>query len=450
MKSIQFVLVASVMLLSACSSTTPEVSYVSAEEQSLLQKVQQYPKDTEALQKLVAYQLATFDEEPDLTLLSKLQSNLRKGLQLAPTDRYFAFQYYRLNLKKGFVDKHYDLDKWQAFYKQHPFLATLDVAPPVYVQFLISPPQSDSEKTKMLQQSLQDNPFFINAYIALAYLYYQQDKLELANFVAATGLKRNNEEPELLSDWVHYRTSYLEAQQCKGDIGNAFSEVASEAGRLTKLVPDNALYQSQLAEALRFQGKYTLATFAASKAAKLDTTNSDFLFEMYFWDQKLNKILNDTGLDPDNAKAVILQTKIFANIAVGNWEQVTQLANVYRENDDSNFYGVVYGAMSYSMLGDEATRQRLLSTIEGEYKLDEWHIHMLDFAKGKISEAQLLDYSTDRCEQSEALFIAALQHWGHQGPKAAAQYWPRIQALNIAQFYEFAVANYLIKHPLGQ
>lgn len=450
MKYIQSALLASVLVLSACSSTAPEVNNVTAEERALQHNVEQYPKDTEALQQLVAYQLAAFEAEPDLTLLSKLQTNLRKGLQLAPTDRFFAFQYYRLNLKKGFVDQYYDLDKWQAFYEQHPFLATIDVAPPVYVHFLISPPQSDSDIVRVLQQSLRDNPFFINAYVTLAYHYFDQGKLELASYVTATGLKWNSEAPELLSDWIHYRTNYLEAQQCKGDIGNAFSEVASEAGRLTKLVPDNQLYQAQLAEAFRFQGKTTLATFAASKAAKLDKTNNDFLLEMYLWDQKLNKILNDTTFDPGNTNVAILQTKIYANIAAGNWKQVTQLSNIYRENQESGFYGVVYGALSHTMLGDEAARQRLLATIDQEYKLSEWQVHMLDFAQGKITEAQLLDYSEDRCQQSEGLFIAALQQVGQRGPEAAADYWPRIKALNIAHYYEFAVAKYLMKYPLGQ
>ncbi len=70
---------------------------------------------------------------------------------------------------------------------------------------------------------------------------------------------------------------------------------------------------------------------------------------------------------------------------------------------------------------------------------------MLSFAKGSIDEAQLMALASDRCEQSEALFIAALNHIENDNAELAETYWQRIYELDIRTFFEFAVAKNKIK-----
>ena len=133
----RIVLLAGAILLSGCESTSTQNVNASSELVGLEQQVKNYPNDSQALRNLVEYQLKAFEREPDYDLLNKLQSNLQQGIKQAPNDRYFAFHYYRLNLQLAFVEQEYDEQKWQGFYNQHPFLSTLDIAPPVYVSYLL-------------------------------------------------------------------------------------------------------------------------------------------------------------------------------------------------------------------------------------------------------------------------------------------------------------------------
>lgn len=435
---------ACVAMLTACASTGDNTVVISEQEQQLQQAVVQYPKDTQALRELVDYQLKRFDEAPDSDLLERVQGNLEKGIALAPTDRYFAYHYYLLNIKVAFVERQYDLEKWQAFYPQHPFLATLDLAPPVFIPYLLG--QTDeANQLETLKQSVKDNPYFMNAYVDLAYHYYLDDKLQLAMFVTQSALKRNEKFAPALSDWLHYKVTYLHDKMCTADISEDLEAITSDARRLTYLDSENALYHDQLAEIFKLSGKYPLGTFSALKAEKLDPTEHAVVLGMYLWDGKIDKVLNDPQTDLSNIDVDSLLTLIYTHIAAGNWAQAATLADQFITMGDASIYGVLYGAFAYGMQGNETAKNALLKKAGDIFQPEDWHAHMLDFARGTIDEAQLFALSEDKCNQSEALFIAALQRLENNDDATADDYFKQVVDLDIKAFYEYAVARYRVK-----
>lgn len=431
-------------LLTGCASTESNTSSLAAEEVTLTDKVRQYPNDSLALRDLVQYQLELFDTAPDYALLNRLEANLRKGLDIAPSERYFAYHYYRINLQRGLVEERYDNAKWQAFYVDHPFLARLDLAPPSYVNYLLNDLQG-AEKVAVLQQSLQDNSFFMNAYLELARHYSEQDKLQLAIYLMRAARKHNDESADVLSDLIYYRGRQLSEQACHTDISGAAPQLLALARTLTQMVPNNPFFQSQLADAFRLNGKYPLATFAAAKAVELDHTYQDFLLELYLWDTRLDKIANFVVDEAQQSNELILLTKIYASISAGDWAQAAGLANIYSGLEGASSYGVIYGAYSYSINGNAEGRERLLRRVEANFELDNWQHSMLEFARGEISEEQLMDNADNRCKRSEALFVAALQHIENKQSKQADSYWQRILDLGVSNYFEYGAARNRVK-----
>lgn len=431
-------------LLNGCASTEPDSPQLVSAETRLQEKVSQYPNDSLALRELVQYQLDTFDKEPDFALFKRLENNLQKGLKVAPSERFFAYHYYRINLQLAFVEGQYDQSKWQAFYKEHPFLARLDLAPPIYLNYLLNDLQG-ADKVAVLQQSLQDNPFFMNAYLELARHYYQADKVELASYVMQAARKHNEEAVEVLSDLIHYRSSYVMQQMCHSDVDYAFPALVENARTLTKMAPDEAFFQSQLADTFRLSGKYPLAIFAAAKAAELDQSYQDFLIELYLWDTRLDKIDNFVGDESQQKNELIVLTKLYSSISAENWQQAARLANTFSTLEDASAYGVIYGAYSAAITGDPENRDKLLSVLGTTIELDEWQQQMLAFAQGNINEAQLMTAADDRCKQTEALFVAALHHIENGQQKKADSYWQRIIDLGVVNYFEYGTARNRVK-----
>lgn len=427
------------ILLVACSSTT-NAPVISPEEAQLKRQVDLFPKDTTALRKLVAFQLEAFENSPNLDLLNRVQSNLKTGLKLAPTDRFYAFNYYRLNLQLAFIDGYYDQQKWQQYYSQHPFLATLDLAPPAYISFLIDE-QSTEQQTALLKQSIQSNPYFMNAYTDLAFIYYDNDKVELAVYLLEAALKLDNDNDEILSDWSHYNTDYILEKSCTADVSTKLDKVIKETKRLTQIKPQNDFYFLQLADLLRAQGKYTLASFAAKKSAKLDADNTGFELEIYLWESKLDKLFNhDYAKISDTTDTETLATLIYANIAAGHWEALPELTKVYSERKDARFYGILYGSIGYEMANNAPQRQALLKRAKETLELDEWQHHLWSYATQSLNEEQLLNTASNRCEESEARFAMALQYAASGKNALVAEQWEHIFELDIKSFYEYAVA----------
>ncbi len=437
-------------LLAGCESTSPPpvVQPLSAQEQLLQSKVDQFPRDTLALQNLIDYQLNAFESAPSFQLLNRLYRNLETGMNLVPSERYFPFHYYRLGLNEGFMSHSYDMQRWQAFYDQYAFFTSVDLAPPVYMDYLLNE-QSESKQERIFQQSIRDNPAFMNAYIELAYLYFQQDKLELAIYVLESARKQNNENTEITSDWVLYRTSYLQENMCERPIDSSrFAPIVDESRRLTRMEPNSAFYQAQLADAFREAGKYQLASFAAAKAASLDNSFESYKMELQLWNLQIDKILSDSAFDQKNRDAEATYVRIYANLAAGNFTDAALLADAYNRLDDASFYGVVYGAYGYAHGQKPAAQNALFTALHQDYQLDDWHKVMLRFAEGEIDEPTMLSQASNRCERSEALFIAALDHMTSGSTEPLTPYWQEIVDLDIKSFYEFAVARYMLKQAL--
>ncbi|MFY0669143.1 MAG: hypothetical protein JXQ95_14025 [Alteromonas stellipolaris] len=439
----RIVLLAGAILLSGCESTSTQNVNASPELVGLEQQVKSYPNDSQALRNLVEYQLKAFEREPDYDLLNKLQRNLQQGIKQAPNDRYFAFHYYRLNLQLAFVEQEYDEQKWQGFYNQHPFLSTLDIAPPVYVSYLLEQPQ-DEKMLAALKQTVRDNPFFMNGALELAYYYYNQDQVELALYIVDAARKRDDNYPDLKSDWVLYQTEYALKNMCDTGTYKPLDDIITESRLLTQSFPNDPFQFNLLADLFRLSNKTTLAVYTAQKAAKLDPSYQSYLNEMYLWDTKIDKVIDYEITDADS-KAEVLLTQIYANIVAGNWDKVGSLASRYSQVDEARIYGVLYGAYGYKMQGNSQGHRELLNFASEHLELDDWQKGMLSFAKGSIDEAQLMALASDRCEQSEALFIAALNHIENDNAELAETYWQRIYELDIRTFFEFAVAKNKIK-----
>ncbi|GGF76762.1 hypothetical protein [Alteromonas lipolytica] len=432
------------VLLNGCVSTTSKSARLEPQEAALVSKVEQYPNDSLALRELVEYQLQLFDESPDFELFSRLEKNLLKGLEIAPSERFFAYHYYVINLKLAFVEGRYEQKKWQAFYQQHPFLATLDLAPPVYVDYLLKEP-TGSEKVAILQQSLRTNPFFMNAYLELARHYYTEDKTALATYLMMAARRHNEESVEVLSDLVHYRTTQLSEAMCHADIRESVPAVLEDARTLTRMVPDEAFFQSQLAEVFRLNRQYPLAIFAAAKAAELDKSYTDYLLELYLWDTRLDKVMAFTGDAAQQRDVMYVLPKVYASIAALNWQEAAKQASLYSQLEDAEPYGVLYGAYSYGIMGNTAEREKLLKLLDSTISMSDWHRNMLAFARGSIDEAQLMAVADDRCKQSEALFVAALQHFENHQTEKANTYWQQIIDLGVMNYFEFGTARNRVK-----
>ena len=101
------------------------------------------------------------------------------------------------------------------------------------------------------------------------------------------------------------------------------------------------------------------------------------------------------------------------------------------------------------MQGNGQESRELLNFASEQLELDDWQKGMLNFAKGSIDETQLMALASDRCEQSEALFIAALNHIENDNAELAETYWQRIYepfVLTPLTFFRLGVARVSKRH----
>ena len=442
MKSV-FVWLFALVLLSGCSATSTVIK--SEKERELHQAVQQYPNDTQALLDLTQYQLEQYDKSPEPKALLPLLANLNKLVDKLPNNRMVVYRYYRLNLLQGIAQQSYDVDRWNAFYQQHPFLSTIDLAPPDYIPVLLEQ-VSGAAKIAALQRSLRANPNFVAPYRVLAEMYYVADKAELAIYLLNAAANLEKDQGQSLAMLNYVRMEQIEAKMCEWDMSASTQLAFTEAKQLTKLNPKYADFQFRLANIMRHLGKFPLSVFSAKKAAALDPQHQSFLLESYFWNNNLDKVYAEIERSGrERIDSWSLHVIIYSYLVEGKWQAAANLTEHYITRPEYSFYGVLYGSYGYLML-DQAERARtLLNSGLNNLTLSSWQHSMLAFAQGQLEETALLQRAGNRCEESEGRFLLALdkQLRGDEAGRQAE--FNKILALDVKAFFEYAAARNMLK-----
>ncbi len=452
MKIILPVLMTSILLLSACASTKKEPSRATANQSSLDNSLAataaKYPKDTVALTQLALQQLQEYEANKNLYTLNQVIASYDELYKRQPYNHDVLLNYYRLNLIKSFGTNSYDIAYWQTFFQQQPFLRTIDIAPPVYMKLPLAPRGSLSieERINILQETVHDNPKFINGNMALAATYVEQNNLQLALFVLETAAKHNPESSDILGALNEYRVDKIFDNLCHKDASQKLTQVFEDYKLLVKQAPENAYYHMQLSTVLRLMGKLRMSNFSAKKAASLDVDFKSALAESEFWLGN-NKALTAYFSDKDmqSLSTDDLYLAILSNVVNFNWQTAADLMPEYITRNDRSFYGVLYGAHAFKMLGKPNVAKQITETGLTNVNLKPWHQQMLNYANQQITSAELMAASKNNCNLSEAHFIEGLSDIKADNMTNFEKNMVAIVELNIYPFYEYAGAKQIIK-----
>lgn len=441
-----------ILLLSACASTKKESSTtlpaVQTPAMQLAAHATAYQKDTVALTQLAAIQLQQYEANKNLYFLNQVITSYSKLLERQPYNYDAILQFYRLNLFKGIATKNYDMAHWQEFYQQQPFLRSIDIAPPVYMELLLAPQDSLSNKDRIniLQKTVKANPKFVNGYLGLTAMYAERDKKQLSYFLLETAAKYSPENSDILGTLNEFRVENIYDQLCHNEATSNLNKAFEDYKFLTKNQPDNAYYHMQLSTVLRLMGRMRMSSFSAKKAASISAEFQGRYAEAQFWTGNSNT-LTEYFSTKEIAKLDIndLYLNIFFNLARLNWQQAADVMDEYITRNDITFYGVIYGAHAYKMLGQEAKAQQSISQGLRKITLKPWQRHMLDFANQKITSQELMAASENKCQQTEAHFIAGLSEIQAGKMAGFEKAMAEVIKNKIYSFYEYAGAKAMMK-----
>ena len=441
-----------IALLSACANTekAPATSAlkVNSPEMQLAEKAQLYPKDTVALTQLATMQLKQYQANQNLYSLNRVIASYEELLKRQPNNHEVVLQFYRLNLFKGIATEQYDIAHWQQFYKQHAFLQNIDLAPPEYMSILLAPRDSLSNRGRIniLQDTLKANPNFVNGYLALTAMYNERNKPEMSLFLLETANKYSPQNTDVIAPLNELRVDRIFDQLCEADVSQPLNQAFEDYKLLVKNAPDNPYYHMQLSTVLRLMGRSRMSSFSAKKAASLAADFQGSLAEAQFWSGNSNA-LNAYFSSKDAASLNIddLYLVMLFNLTNFNWQSAAKLVDEYITRHDLSFYGVVYGAYAYKMLGEEAKAEQVLTQGLAKVKIEPWQQHMLDFANQNISADELMTASENKCNQSEAYFIQGLAELQAGKEAEFEKSMAAIIDLNVYAFYEYAGAKNIVK-----
>ena len=441
-----------ILLLSACASTKKEAStslpMAESNASQLASKAARYPKDTVALTQLAAMHLQQYEANKNLYYINQVIASYDELLKRQPYNHDVLLQFYRLNLFKGLATHHYDIAHWQAFYQQQPFLQTIDIAPPSYMELLLAPQDSlsNNDRISILKNTLAENPYFVNGYLALTAMYAARDKMQLSSFLLETANKHMPNNLEILAPLNEFRVEGLFDKVCERDASVELNQAFEDYKLLVKSAPENADYHMQLSTVLRLMGRMRMSSFSAKKAVSISPRFQSALAEAQFWtgnDKTVTEYFSTKAIASLNTNDLYLA--IFFNVTNFNWQQAATLMEEYITRNDISFYGVLYGAHAYKMLGQEDLAQQIIVTGLNKITLKPWHKQMLNFANQQISSEQLMAASQNKCDQSEAYFIQALTAVQEGKTAVFEQHMASIVDLKIYSFYEYAGAKNIMK-----
>ncbi len=440
------------MLLSACASTkkdtAPTTPIATSDEVQLANSAAIYPKDTVALTKLAKIRLQRYNAEKTVYSLKQALETYQELFKRQPHNNDALLQFYRLNLFKGLATQNYDFAHWQAFYQQQPFLKSIDIAPPVYMEFLLANKNdlSRDDYINILQKSLKANPNFVNAYLVLSAIYAEQEKTHLALFLLETANNNSPYNTDILDPLNELRVDQIFERSCKGDVSDALKQTFEDYKLLVKNAPENAYYHMQLSTVLRLMGRMRMSVFSAKKAASISTDFQGALAEAQFWAGNQKAITeffeakNIQSLD-----TLDLYLGILANLSDFNWQQSAEMAEEYITHNDISFYGILYGAYAYKMLGEEALAKNMLNQGLAKITIKPWQQQMLNFANNKISAEQLMTESENTCQQTEAYYIQGLSDLQSGKMDIFKEQMNKIVDQKVYAFYEYASAKNMLK-----
>lgn len=441
-----------IFLLSACVSTqknqTTKMSAGALKEQQLFVNTANYQKDTVALTELAAFRLQRYEANRNLFYLNQVIATYEELFKRQPYNHDVLLQFYRLNLFKAIATNNYDVEHWQAFYQQQAFLQTIDIAPPIYMTLALAVRDSLStvERINILQKTVKDNPYFVNGYIDLSATYAEQNKAQLSLFLLETAAIYTPNDSDILGLLNEFRVEKIFDKSCQNDVSDDLNQVFEDYKFLVKNSPNDAYYHMQLSTVLRLMGRMRMSSFSAKKAASIDAKYQGALVEAEFWLGN-NKAVSAyfSAKDMASLDTEDLYLNILFNVVNFNWQQATSLTKEYITRNDRDFYGVLYGAHAFKMLGQEDIAKQITTTGLDNLNVKPWQQKMLNFADQQISTKELMAASKDSCHQTEAYFIRGLSDLKAGKMADVQQNMEAVERLNIYSFYEYAGAKQVMK-----
>jgi hypothetical protein len=441
-----------ILMLSACASTNKgaktALSSHDLRDNTLADVVANYPKDTVVLNQLAIKRLQQYETNKNLYTLNQAIATYHELFKRQPYNHDVLLNFYRLNLIKSFATNSYDVEHWQAFYQQQPFLKTVDIAPPVYMQLPLAAKGSLSleERKSILQKTVMDNPNFVNGYMALAALYAEQNDIQLSVFLLETAAKNSPNNSDILGILNDYRVDKIFDQLCKSDTTERLNQTFEDYKFLVNKFPEDAYYHMQLSTVLRLMGRIRMSNFSAKKAASLNADFKTGLVESEFWLGN-NKVVTEYFSDKEalSLNTDDLYLAILFNVVNFNWQPAADLMQEYVTRSDRSFYGVLYGAHAFKMLNKIDIAQQITQTGLASLNIKPWQQQMLNFANEEITSDELISASENSCNLSEAYFIQGLSDVKAEKMTDFQQKMEAVVSLNIYPFYEYAGAKQIVK-----
>ncbi|AZQ82650.1 hypothetical protein EKO29_00360 [Colwellia sp. Arc7-635] len=440
-----------IFFLSACVSTqknqTIKMSAGALKEQQLFVNGTNYQKDTVALTELAVIRLQRYEANKNLFYLNQVISIYEELFKRQPYNNEVLLQFYRLNLFKGIATNNYDVEHWQAFYQQQPFLQKIDIAPPTYMTLPLAARDSLStvERINILQKTVKDNPYFVNGYMDLSAAYAKQNKAQLSLFLLETAAIYNPKNSDILGLLNEFRVDKIFDEICQNDVSDNLIQAFEDYKFLVKTSPNDAYYHMQFSTVLRLMGRMRMSSFSAKKAASIDAKYQGALAEAEFWLGNNNAVsAYFAAKDITSFETEDLYLNILFNVVNFNWQQAANITEEYITRNDRSFYGVLYGAHAFKMLGQEDSAKQITTKGLINLHVKPWQQQMLNFANQQITSKELMAASKDSCNKSEAYFIRGLTDIKSGKMADAQQNMEAVEGLNIYPFYEYAGAKQIV------
>ncbi|MGB2742802.1 MAG: hypothetical protein WBC60_19840 [Cognaticolwellia sp.] len=441
-----------IFFLSACVSTqknqTTKMSPGALKEQQLFVNATNYQKDTVALTELAAIRLQRYEANKNLFYLNQVISIYEELFKRQPYNNEVLLQFYRLNLFKGIATNNYDVEHWQAFYQQQPFLQKIDIAPPIYMTLLLAARDSLStvERINILQKTVKDNPYFVNGYMLLSATYAEQNKAQLSLFLLETAAIYTPNDSDILGLLNEFRVEKVFDKICQNDVSDDLTQAFEDYKFLVKTSPNDAYYHMQLSTVLRLMGRMRMSSFSAKKAASIDAKYQGAVIEAEFWLGNNSAVsAYFSAKDITSLETEDLYLNILFNVVNFNWQQAANMTEEYITRNDRSFYGVLYGAHAFKMLGQEDRAEQITTKGLNNLNVKPWQQQMLNFANQQITSKELMAASKDSCNQSEAYFMRGLTDIKVGKMTDFQQDMEAVEGLKIYPFYEYAGAKQIVK-----
>lgn len=434
------------LLISACN-TTPVPSLAQPDDNNRIE-----PLSYLTLKRQFHQQLKDFENANDPVTLKRALASGERFIALQPHQDEEVAKVYRLKmldyLTAPGVSKMQSLED---FYLDHRSLRYFDLASPSFLKVMasmegiVATSASIEQLRTWLKQAVQENPGFARVKEMLSALYIEADQAELAAFLTAQLAKSQPQNESYLKTHANAQWNLSFQKMCT-PVSVETTEVAIEAQRkLLSLSPHDQEIQADLASLYQLAGRNRLMEFTLKQIAAQDATYNAQYAEALIWRGKPDQAATyfyDADYQQQNSDWYY--AAVYQALMTQQWQQASLLAQQIENDPQPSVYAIVYVAQMLEREQGKQVAQHFLAANQDKYEGNDWKDSLFDYAHQKLTQEQLLAAADDKCKQTEAYFMLALQSLVRGDETGWLQHTLQSASYKVFGFYEYATADYWI------